>query len=97
MPSVTSNSSIHQLIPDSGSVALSFAQMMNEHVGNFMDQLGAKNNSRKNASAHVPPVAFCIKKMKKKNKNSRFYGAEGLMLIMSKIECLASQSKTLIL
>jgi len=31
--------------------------MMNERLSNFMDELGAKNNSRKNASAHIPPVA----------------------------------------
>lgn len=94
LPSATSNSSIHQLIPDSGSVALGFAQMMNEHVSNFMDQLGAKNNSRKNPSAHVPPVAFC----KKTPKKRRFLlWRRGLVQIVAKIECLAGLQKTLLI
>lgn len=39
--------SIHQLILVSGPVALSFAHMINEHLSNFTDELGARNNSRK--------------------------------------------------
>lgn len=35
--------SIHQLI----LVALGFAHMINEHLSNFTDELGARNNSRK--------------------------------------------------
>lgn len=50
--------------PSPGPVALGFAQMMNEHVSNFMDELGAKNNSKKNASVHIPPVVQCKKNLR---------------------------------
>lgn len=59
--------------------------MMNGHVSNFMDQLGTKKQQQeKNASAHVPPVAF-------------YERMQVFMLIVAQIEGLAGLLRTLLI